>query len=70
MSLPELAHLLPRPGSPVELACGGVVLLDANTPVALHEGKLIYFCLLACKHTFEREPEKFLSGAIPHFDEL
>ena len=70
MSLPEFADLLPRPGTPVEFACGGMAPFDENTPVALHVGKLIYFCLPACMRTFEREPEKFLSGAIPHFDDV
>jgi hypothetical protein len=69
MKRTEFEHLLPRQGAEIEFACGGAAPFSEDTPAVLHEGRLIYFCLPACKRTFEREPEKFLSGAIPHFDE-
>lgn len=70
MMPPESGSLLPHPGEEVEFACGGVAPYTQDIPVALYNGKPIYFCLSACQQTFERDPEKFLSGAIPHFEDL
>ncbi|MFQ5946101.1 MAG: YHS domain-containing protein, partial [Anaerolineae bacterium] len=27
-----------------------------------HQGKTYYFCAVACKNTFERDPQKYLGG--------
>lgn len=61
---------LPAYGTQVELSCGGLTPFLPDTPYAFYKSEIHYFCLMACKRTFGREPEKFLSGAIPHFEDF
>ncbi len=58
---------LPAYGAIVESACGGAMEFTPETPYAEYEGRLVFFCLPACKATFEKFPREFLTGDIPHF---
>ncbi len=58
---------VPAYGSIVESACGGSMEFTPETPYAVYEGRVFFFCLPACKATFEEQPAAFLAGDIPHF---
>ncbi|GAB4528583.1 MAG: hypothetical protein Fur0018_14690 [Anaerolineales bacterium] len=59
---------LPVCGEIVESVCGGPMEFTPDTPFVEHEGRMLYFCLPACKATFLKYPQAFLSGDIPHFE--
>jgi hypothetical protein len=67
-SVSEKPVRLPAYGTLVEFACGGLAPFEKDMPWVEYEGKILFFCLPECKRTFEREPKKFLAGAIPHFE--
>lgn len=70
MTAANMDKPLPAYGDEVESACGGPLLFTQHTPHAVYRGKRVYFCLSACKQTFEKAPDDFMTGRIPHFDEL
>lgn len=47
---------LPPTGSVVPTACRGYLLLEADTPTAIHHGRRIYFCLPDCLKSFLQNP--------------
>jgi YHS domain-containing protein len=47
-------------------ACGGKLKDPTHYPSAVFHGERVYFCIRACLHTFERDPESFMSGEIEH----
>jgi len=67
MSEGKRAPELPAYGAVVQSACGGKMEFTPDTPYAEYEGRLLFFCLPACKATFEKYPREFLAGDIPHF---
>lgn len=70
MTAANLDERLPAYGTEVESACGSALMFTQHTPHAVYHGKHVYFCLPACKQTFEKTPDDFMTGRIPHFDEL
>jgi hypothetical protein len=47
----------PAYGTIVQTACGGTATFGPKTPWAIYHGKVIYFCLSACRADFDRNPE-------------
>ena len=48
---------LPETGIQVNKACGWAILFEKDTPRAVHGGKWIFFCLPACRESFEKDPQ-------------
>lgn len=46
----------PHPGTEVATACGGIVRYEPNTPSALFNDEVVYFCLPICKADYEESP--------------
>lgn len=65
MSQPAAA-LSPSPTPPAQTACGGTLTDPTGYPSATHQGQTVYFCLRACRVLFERDPDRFMAGQIPH----
>jgi hypothetical protein len=49
--------ILPAYGLVVQTACGGTATFGPRTPWAVYRGKIVFFCLPACRADFERNPE-------------
>jgi YHS domain-containing protein len=47
-------------------ACGGTLLEPEKYPSADYNGRRIYFCNLDCLHAFEKNPDGFMKGEVPH----
>jgi len=47
-------------------ACGGNLTEAGSHPYAIYYGKRIYFCSEACKRAFDKDPDEFMAGKIPH----
>lgn len=46
----------PTMGTMVTTACGGKATYTPSLPWALYRGKVVYFCMAACKADFEQNP--------------
>ncbi len=46
----------PHPGTEVTTACGGIVRYEPNTPSALFNDEVVYFCLPICKADYDDSP--------------
>jgi YHS domain-containing protein len=46
-----------------DLVCGMDVDEQTATTTAEYQGKTYYFCAPGCKKAFDKEPEKYVSGA-------
>jgi len=47
-------------------ASGGTLTDTTGYPSAIYRGKRVYFCLHACLHVFESDPDRFMAGEIEH----
>ncbi len=56
----------PLPPPPAQTACGGALTDPTGYPSATYQGQTVYFCLHACRVLFERDPDRFMAGHIPH----
>jgi len=54
-----ITHSQP-PAEAIDPVCGMTVEIATARYVALHNGQSYYFCSAGCKHSFEKEPEKYL----------
>jgi xanthine dehydrogenase accessory factor len=52
------------PASAIDPVCGMTVEIATARWQAEHEGQTYYFCCPGCKRSFEKEPEKYLAGAL------
>lgn len=43
--------------------CGMTIESDTATHTSTYQGKTYYFCSPGCKASFDRDPEKYVSGA-------
>jgi len=58
--------IVPKEGKAYPTACGGVIRDLRNRPSAEFRGRTVYFCRWACLRAYESNPERFMSGQIPH----
>jgi YHS domain-containing protein len=61
-----MSSILPPSLNEYPTACGGSLTEPGDHPYADYRGKRIYFCLQACKRAFEKNPDDFMAGKIPH----
>jgi xanthine dehydrogenase accessory factor len=54
-----ITHSQP-PAEAIDPVCGMTVEIATARYVASHNGQSYYFCSAGCKHSFEKEPEKYL----------
>lgn len=47
-------------GKEKDLVCGMSVKKDKAPAVSEYKGKKYYFCAVACKEKFDKEPEKYI----------
>ncbi len=59
-------ELSPASTPEILTVCGGRVEDPGRTPSAVHRGRRLYFCNRACLEAFQKEPDRFLAGEIPH----
>jgi len=59
----------PDVGTEVRTACGGVAVYTPSLPWAMYRGKVVYFCMSACKADFDRDPaSSCLACTMSEFD--
>lgn len=56
----EAAPTLTQAGEAIDPVCGMTVETASARHTSVYAGRTFYFCCPACKHEFEREPERFL----------
>jgi YHS domain-containing protein len=67
-SEPELKIEHPVVGTQIVTACGGIATYSSSTTWAVYKGKVVYFCLPACKVDFLHNPDcSCLAGRMDEF---
>ena len=66
----QLRYNLKMNPKPLEIptltVCGGKIKDPSQFPMAIFEGKEVYFCTKACLRAFEGDPVRFMAGEIEH----
>ncbi|MBA2447483.1 MAG: YHS domain-containing protein, partial [Chloroflexi bacterium] len=54
---------IPAPNEAIDPICGMRVAVPGARHVLEHDQQTLYFCCPACKHTFAKDPRRYLASA-------
>lgn len=60
------AEAPPPPPNLTLSACGGSLADPSRYPSEMYQGRRVFFCLEACRRAFQRAPDQFMAGELPH----